>query len=345
MKGQMNFKLDKPIPLIIAVLITAGLIWWLQSLTAAPIIPGSGAAADGELAPDVQGIHAWLNSEPLESMEDLRGKVVLVDFWTYSCINCIRTLPYLTAWDEKYRDDGLVIIGVHTPEFAFEKDVDNVKAALKKYNIQFPVALDNDYVTWRAYKNRYWPHKFLIDKNGVIRYDHIGEGAYQETELKIKQLLAETGKSVSPDTVNLDDKTPSTKNTPELYAGYSFALPRGQHLGNSDQDFQPDETVEYVPPKVIPPGQIVLAGTWHSDPEYIEAESNATIILNFQAKQAHFVAESDPEQAVTIEFNGEEKEMMVKSPQLYTAYDGEYASGVLQIRVSKGFRLNSFTFG
>src|SRR5919107_290699 len=124
-------------------------------------------------------------------LKDLKGKVVLVDFWTYSCINCIRTLPYLVDWNEKYADKGLVIVGVHSPEFEFEKNVDNVKAAVQKYGIKYPVVQDNDKGTWDAYENRYWPRKYLIDNEGYIRYDHIGEGGYAETEKVIRSLLAE----------------------------------------------------------------------------------------------------------------------------------------------------------
>ena len=123
--------------------------------------------------------------------EYIGKKVILVDFWTYSCINCQRTLPYLTSWDEKYRDEGLLIIGVHTPEFGFEKEYDNVKRAIEKFNIKYPVVQDNEYQTWRAYKNRYWPRKYLIDIDGYIVYDHIGEGAYDETEEKIREVLKE----------------------------------------------------------------------------------------------------------------------------------------------------------
>jgi thiol-disulfide isomerase/thioredoxin len=139
-------------------------------------------------APEIRDIAHWINSEPL-TIESLRGKVILVDFWTYSCINCIRTQPYLNAWHEKYEKDGLVIIGIHAPEFAFEKVESNVREASKKAGIKYPVALDNDFATWNAYGNRYWPAKYLIDQNGIIVYKHFGEGNYTETELKIQELL------------------------------------------------------------------------------------------------------------------------------------------------------------
>lgn len=143
---------------------------------------------DAKRLPEFQGISQWLNSSPLTTA-DLKGSVVLIQFWTFGCINCIRTLPYVTSWHEKYAAQGLKIIGVHTPEFAYEKVANNVKQALKKHKINYAVPIDNDFKTWNAYKNEYWPHLFLADRQGVIRYDHIGEGAYSETEQMIRQLL------------------------------------------------------------------------------------------------------------------------------------------------------------
>src|SRR6185503_6564716 len=130
----------------------------------------------------------WLNSEAL-TMKSLKGKVVLIDFWTYTCINCVRTLPFVTSWYEKYKDDGLVIVGVHTPEFAFEKDKSNVEMAIKRHGITYPVAQDNDYKTWGAYNNRYWPSEYLVNKEGHIVYTHFGEGNYDVTENAIRKLL------------------------------------------------------------------------------------------------------------------------------------------------------------
>ena len=145
-----------------------------------------GTPSDVEFA----GLASWINSEPL-TLEGLRGNVVLVDFWTYSCINCIRTLPYVKDWYGKYADQGLVVIGMHTPEFSFEMERDNVIEAAKRFGLEYPIAQDNDFVTWRAFDNMYWPSKYLFDRSGVIRYTHIGEGAYEETERMIQQLLAE----------------------------------------------------------------------------------------------------------------------------------------------------------
>ncbi|MBD2494624.1 thioredoxin family protein [Nostoc sp. FACHB-280] len=143
---------------------------------------------DAKLLPEFQGISQWLNSSPLTTA-DLKGSVVLVQFWTFACINCQRTLPYVTRWHQEYADKGLKIVGVHTPEFAYEKVVNNVKQALKKHKINYAVPIDNEFQTWNAYKNEYWPHLFLADRQGVIRYDHIGEGAYSDTEQMIRQLL------------------------------------------------------------------------------------------------------------------------------------------------------------
>ena len=145
-------------------------------------------AAAAPMAPDFTGIDHWVNSPP-QSLRDLRGKVVLVEFWTYSCINCVRVMPYVKQWHAKYRDQGLVVIGVHTPEYGYEKKLSNVRAAVQRFGITYPVAQDNRYETWNAYGNRYWPAMYLIDQQGRIVYQHFGEGQYQETEAKIRSLL------------------------------------------------------------------------------------------------------------------------------------------------------------
>ncbi|MCY4654569.1 MAG: redoxin domain-containing protein, partial [Dehalococcoidia bacterium] len=156
-------------------------------------------------APDLRQTGGWINSEPFtldEAQEE--GKVVLIDFWTYTCINCIRTLPYVREWHDKYADHGLVILGVHTPEFAFEHEYDNVVEAAGKFELEYPIVQDNEFGTWRAFNNRYWPAKYLIDHNGKIRYNHFGEGAYDETEMKIREILEEAGVDVSSVAVGSD---------------------------------------------------------------------------------------------------------------------------------------------
>ena len=192
-----------------------------------PIV--SARTGDEKLAPELQGISSWINSEPF-TLNSQRGQVVLVDFWTYTCINCIRTLPYLKSWHEKYSDSGLVILGVHTPEFEFEHLRNNVVEAIGKFGIEYPVAQDNDYRTWRAFENRFWPAKYLIDKEGFIRYTHFGEGAYEETEEWIRNLLLEAGADLEgvsantqPEPVVLSNARtadPGEGQTRELYAGF-----------------------------------------------------------------------------------------------------------------------------
>lgn len=205
------------------------------TVEATPALPqptSAASAAKGEdvhPAPEIEGISSWINSDPL-TIAGLRGKVVLIDFWTYSCVNCIRTLPYLTEWHDKYAERGLVIIGVHTPEFAFERDRDNVLAAVARHGIEYPVAQDNHDATWDAFGNIYWPAKYLIDGEGLVRYRHFGEGAYAETEQQIRDLLAELGSEVagiepdmSPDPT-FDPRAVSCYRgdsmTRELYAGH-----------------------------------------------------------------------------------------------------------------------------
>ena len=181
-----NF-IKKPFLALMAVLLVASIIIYIQQQKAgvmqdiANFSIGKEKGSKYQRAPDFAGIQKWINSEPLK-MEQLRGKVVLVDFWTYTCINCIRTLPFLKSWHEKYADAGLVIVGVHTPEFNFERDAANVRQAMADQGIEYAVVQDNDYLTWRAWDNHYWPHKFLVDKDGIVRYEHIGEGGHEEHE-------------------------------------------------------------------------------------------------------------------------------------------------------------------
>lgn len=168
---------------------------YLKFLAAAATLVGASAGANAATAPfeapEFSGITQWLNSEPL-TMKQLRGKVILVDFWTYDCINCINTLSHVVQWHDKYKDKGLVVVGVHTPEYAFERKTENVRTALKRFDIRYPVAQDNRYATWNAYNNRYWPAFYLVNKKGQVVYTHFGEGQYEQTEARIQQLLAQT---------------------------------------------------------------------------------------------------------------------------------------------------------
>jgi thiol-disulfide isomerase/thioredoxin len=164
---------------------------WASRPSASPIITPETIARSPNQLPEFQGISEWLNSASPITTKDLLGKVVLVQIWTLGCINCQRTLPHVTSWHQKYAAQGLQTIGIHTPEFAFERDSKNIRRAMTKYGITYPVGVDNNFQTWKAYKNEYWPHLFLADRQGIIRYDRIGEGAYDETEAKIKQLLGQ----------------------------------------------------------------------------------------------------------------------------------------------------------
>ena len=179
---------------LFASILVAGLFWMSLLLFVSYAAAHSAKPQPSSLpvlfnAPEISGLSHWINSEKINSMRELRGKVVLLDFWTYSCFNCINTFPYVQAWHKKYAKEGLVVLGIHAPEFSFERKLDNVKQAVKKHGLTFPIALDNGFKLWRAYRNRYWPAFYLIDKNGVVRYTHFGEGRYRETEAAIVSLL------------------------------------------------------------------------------------------------------------------------------------------------------------
>lgn len=247
-----------------------------------PATAESARTGDERLAPELVGLNNWINSEPL-TLEGQRGNVVLIDFWTYTCINCLRTLPYIKNWHEKYANQGLVIIGVHTPEFDFEKDGDNVVAFMNKEMLKYAVAQDNDYGTWRAFENQYWPAKYLIDKDGYIRYMHFGEGAYEETERQIRDLLAEKGASIAQ--ISLDTRPelapdpsaasgdPLTSQTRELYAGYernfSAAAARRVPPYIVQREFydEIDHDAEYQDPGEHVNHFIYLHGLWHNGRE------------------------------------------------------------------------------
>src|SRR6478735_1267576 len=207
-------------------------------------------------APDFAGISEWINSKPL-TLQRLRGKVVLVDFWTYSCINCLRTLPHLEAWNAAYRKDGLVILGVHTPEFAFEHVTSNVRAAVKRLGIKYPVVQDNRFKTWDNYSNQYWPAEYLIDKTGHVRHTHFGEGKYGETEHMIRDLLGARG----ADAPKLADPTPTDLLTPETYLGYERL---NNYVGTP---VSPNKVGRYRLPDPLPQNTVAYGGRWKVDAE------------------------------------------------------------------------------
>lgn len=220
-------------------------------------------------APEFTVTH-WVNTSPL-TMAGLRGKVVLVDFWDYTCINCLRTLPYLKAWYERYWDKGLVIVGVHAPEFPFGRELENVSWAVETFSIRYPVAMDNDFATWKAFTNRYWPAKYLIDQDGTVRYFHFGEGEYLGTEYLIQELLHEVDSNmVMPDLMaplRESDVQGAIcyRPTPELYLG----LVRGT-IGNPE-GARPDEVTTYAPPQQMAMDRIYLEGPWCCGDAFVES--------------------------------------------------------------------------
>jgi thiol-disulfide isomerase/thioredoxin len=321
-----------------------------------------------KLAPELTNVKGYINSEPI-TLADLKGKVVLVDFWTYSCINCIRTIPYLNAWYEKYADDGLVIVGVHTPEFEFEKDYNNVKTAVEKFGIKYPIVQDNEKGTWEAYENRYWPRKYLIDNEGYIRYDHIGEGAYTETEKVIQSLLTErtefTGANMTIDQSISNPESPLTVNfdrinTPELYFGYEYS---GAPLGNSE-GYKPDQVVKYIIPgedgnTSIMPNRIYLDGEWKNNADHMELQSDVgRIVLSYSAKAVNIVAGGNGELHI-LEDNSpldnisrgtdvsEDGIIKIDGQRLYNVVAHEdYGTHQITIEVAgRGFQIYTFTFG
>ncbi len=255
---------------------------------------GTASSADGRIAPPLTGATQWFNSIALNN-EMLRGKVVLVDFWTYSCINCLRTLPYLKAWNEKYHDQGLVIIGVHAPEFTFEKDSNNVERAVRDLGITYPVAMDNQYAIWNAYKNEYWPAHYLIDAQGQIRHQHSGEGAYQETEQMIQTLLKEAhpGQLASGDALvqvagsgAMAAAAANLANlSPETYLGYA----RLQNLA-SPEAIKKDAPAKYSAPRALKLNQWALQGRWQvSDQSAALLASGGAISYRFHGRDLHLV--------------------------------------------------------
>jgi thiol-disulfide isomerase/thioredoxin len=253
--------------------------------------PETTTVAEAGKMPPLTGATQWLNSVPLTS-EMLRGKVVLVDFWTYSCINCLRTLPYLKAWDEKYRAQGLVIIGVHAPEFAFEKDIKNVEQAVRELGMNYPVAIDNQYAIWNAFKNEYWPAHYLIDAQGRIRNQHFGEGAYQETELRIQSLLKEANRDLALNKefvqVNGTGATAAAadmERSPETYVGYG----RQENFASSEV-IQKDTSAHYSAPRVLKTNHWALSGIWQVGRESAVLQKPAGAInYRFQGRDLHLV--------------------------------------------------------
>jgi cytochrome c biogenesis protein CcdA/thiol-disulfide isomerase/thioredoxin len=294
-------------------------------------------------APNFTGITAWLNTpggKPL-SISALRGKVVLVDFWTYSCINCQRSLPHVEAWYKEYAKDGFVVVGVHTPEFAFEHVVSNVKAQAAALGVQYPVAVDDNYATWNAYDNQYWPADYLIDASGDVRYVHFGEGDYSTTGQLIRQLLqAARPRASLPTPADLPDKTPTGEMSPETYIGYD----RLEYL-------DPDEVTSNMPavyhfPASLPLGALGLAGTWTDHAQEATAGNGAELELGFLAHDVYLVLGGSGTLDVSIDGHHTQTIDVGGVPRLYTLYQaGSLTSGTLLLQASPGVEAYDFTFG
>ena len=313
----------------------------LEDLVGGPGLAEAERLDDFGLAPEFRAIEAWINSEPL-TMAALRGKVVVIDFWTYSCINCLRTLPHVTAWDEAYRDDGLVIVGVHTPEFAFEREADNVRRSVRDHGIAYPVALDPDFGTWEAWRNRYWPAKYFVDRRGHIRYAHFGEGDYEESERVIRQLLAE-GQDGTLVSEAIEDATPTGPQTPESYLGYGRI---DRFVGSR---IEPDREAEYTIPQFVPLHGLAYGGRWRVEEERIVAGEDARLRLHFKGSDVFLVlGTSGGQETVEVTLDGEPAgAVAVTQDDLYTLarIPGENSDHVLDLRLSPGTEAYAFTFG
>jgi thiol-disulfide isomerase/thioredoxin len=356
---------------------TAGVAVMLLITAASAQAPGPapGPEPDGlkvqapQLPPDLK----WLNSPPL-TMENLRGKVVLLDFWEYTCVNCIRTFPYVKAWQEKYKDKGLVIIGVHTPEFQFARQAENVTRAAKEFGLSYPIVVDSDYLVWRAYQNRYWPAKYLIDHEGFVRYYHFGEGAYESTEARIQDLL----KKANPD-VKLPPVTPAIRGTdkpgavcypvtPELYLGAE----RGGHEGTlaNREGYRAGKTVSYKDPGKWEDGLIYANGEWKNTNEALISARKSPhprdyIAIKYHALEVNSVlrpeegkpvkvwvyhdgkpvAEKDKGADILYDPRGRSY-LLVDQPRMYNILkNAEFAQRTLKLAVADpGLGIYSFTF-
>ncbi len=313
----------------------------LEDLVGTPGLAREERLDDYGKAPDFTAIEEWINSRPL-TMAGLRGKVVLLDFWTYSCINCLRTLPHIRAWYDEYRDDGLVIVGVHTPEFAFEREEDNVRRAVRDHGIEYPVALDNEYGTWQAFQNRYWPAKYFVDRRGRLRYVHFGEGDYEESERVIRTLLAEeTSSPLVSD--QIEDETPSGEQTPETYLGYQRL---DRFVGSR---VAPDQEAEYSIPKLVPLHGVAYGGRWTVEGERIVAGENARLRLSFHGRNVFLVLGTDGDwKTVEVTLDGEPVgTVQVTQDDLYTLarIPGEKRDHILDLGFTPGTEAYAFTFG
>ena len=334
----------------------------LASLKGTKSVPSSANVDQGNLfnvnatAPEIRGISKWLNSAGPLTLASLKGKVVLIDFWTYSCINCLRTLPHVEAWYNKYHSSGFEVIGVSTPEFAFEKDPGNVARAIKQYGIPYPVALDNDYKTWNAYNNQYWPAEYLIDATGKIRRTEFGEGNYPESEQAIRTLLTSAGHTITVAPSDLPDTTPTTQLTPETYFGSNRA-----QFGFPTPNY-PNGTFTIPEQKSVPLDQFALGGKWTIQPDFIESHKGATITEHFDASKVFLILNPKlgATNTVAVTYNGKPLVgslagsdvvngiIKVDSDRLYNIFSSgaTNSNGTLKFTfLDDGIQAFTFTFG
>ena len=313
-------------------------------------------------APELVSPDAYLNTGGQSiSLAQYRGKdVVLIDFWTYSCINCLRTIPYLTTWYQKYKDQGLVIIGVHTPEFAFEHVEQNVADALVRLGITYPVVLDNEYATWNAFGNEYWPREYLVDIDGYIVHDHAGEGEYDVTEKAIQDALAEraarlgVNTTIASSTVSISSPDLSAVQSPETYFGSN----RNEYLGNGTQTV--NGTQAFILPQTIYANTLYLGGSWNMQPEYAESLGATTITYAYNAHDIDFVASATTPVTIDVLLDGKPVGMLagsdvdsktskavIQADRLYNlVHDATPGPHTIQIKVEgAGLQAYTFTFG
>ncbi|MFZ2522179.1 MAG: redoxin family protein [Minisyncoccia bacterium] len=301
----------------------------------------------GPKAPQIQNPNGFINTndKPITLSEFKGKKVVLLDIWTYSCINCQRTLPYVQGWYEKYKDKGFVVIGLHTPEFAFEKVKSNVEDATKKFGLTYPIVMDNDYSTWTAYGNRYWPRKYLISGDGEIVYDHIGEGNYEETERAIQRAIYELNGGEMEDGMiepgNVISYDPKRVKSPEVY----FGANRNEYLANGKSKVLGVQTLTL--PAILFKNLLYLDGSWNFFSEYVMSNTDGKVLFKYDSKSVYMVANSDRGGDVVVYKDGKKERVIhVKNNQLYTLVDGDnYGEHLLELIIPSGVNIFTFTFG
>jgi thiol-disulfide isomerase/thioredoxin len=302
----------------------------------------NGGLPDLGRAPNFTGITTWLNTpgdQPL-TLAGLRGKVVLVDFWTYSCINCQRSLPHVEAWYRNYKRDGFVVVGVHTPEFPFEHVVSNVDYAVHQYGVQYPVAVDNDYDTWNAYGNNYWPAEYLIDQNGIVRRTEFAEGGYGQTEQDIRALLLAAGAKQLPPATDVANRTPTNVESPETYLGTE----RLQYYVGST--IVPGAPTRYQFSTSLPPAAVSFSGIWTFNHWEATAGSSAKLELSFAARDVYLVLGGQGQVQVAVDGRPTQVVHVAGVPDLYTLVAApSQESGILELSMSPGVQAYDFTFG